>query len=559
MPALSQKKLDLPLLSIALSFSWLLPNHYAPWTSFHSEIWATFVLVVASLIALLRAKGNIVWTWPALFLLALSVIPWFQLGTGKIYFFGTAWIHSAILFGLFASFFVGYQWERAHKNQCANFLFIAIGIASVASVCIQTYQWLGFEGGTWILNTSRERPFANLGQPNQLGSLLLLGVLAILWGASRDVLNRFVGALLVAFLLFGIALTQSRTALLNAGLLFVSLGWWAHSKSQNKFKWLLVGYVIYFVVLFFWLPKLATPEAVSFVERASSEPRALIWFAFLVAIAKAPFGGYGWGQIASAQVEIASPAHFLGGLYTQAHNLILDILLWNGVLVGGVLILAIVYFCKRIWHTATEFNSLLLLLFLGVLLGHSMFEFPLHYAYFLFPAGMVGGVLAYSARVPDLFSTPKMSLAPVFLISLALVVITVLDYSKIERSYYLLRAELAKIKTEEPGTPPDVLVLNQMRELIIFARVTPGTGMSQTDLDWMQNVAKVYPSPNNFRKVAIALALNGDPAGSQKWLGYVCNIYSSADSSIVHDVWDEHAKLNPLIAQVAWPTACGKQ
>src|SRR5574343_217658 len=398
MPVLSQKNLDLPLLSIALSFSWLLPNHYAPWTSFHSEIWVAFVLFVASSIVLLRAKENVVWTWPAIFLLVLGVIPWLQFGAGKVYFSGTAWIHSAILFGFFVSFFVGYQWERIHKNQAASFLFFAIGIAAVASVCIQIYQWLGFEGGTWILNTSRERPFANLGQPNQLGSLLLLGVLAILWGASRGVLNRFVSALLVAFLFLGIALTQSRSALVNAGLLFASLGWWAHSKAQNKFKWLLVGYAVYFVALFFGLPKVATSDVVSFVARASSEPRAMIWLAFLHAVTKAPFGGYGWGQIASAQVEVASPTLFLGGLYTQAHNLILDILLWNGVLIGGVLILGIVYFSKKIWHTAAEFDSLLLLIFLGVLLGHSMFEFPLHYAYFLFPAGMVGGVLACTAR-----------------------------------------------------------------------------------------------------------------------------------------------------------------
>lgn len=557
MPVLCLKKLELPFLALALSLSWLLPNHYAPWTSFHSEIWAAFILLIASFAVLLRAKENVVWNRPSLFLLVVSVIPWIQLSAGKIYFFGTAWIHSTILFGLFVSFVVGYHWERARKYECVDFLFVAFGIASVASVCIQVYQWLGFEGGTWILNTSRERPFANLGQPNQLGSLLLLGVLAILWGSIRGVLNRFVGALLVAVLFFGIALTQSRTALLNAAIVFLSLGWWAQAKSQNRFKWVIAGYALYLFALFFLLPKLATPNASSFLERAASEPRALIWLAFLNAIAKSPLSGYGWGQIASAQIEIASPTHFLGGLFTQAHNLILDILLWNGILVGGVIICGLVYFCKKILHTATELNSLLLLLFLGILLGHSMLEFPLHYAYFLFPAGMVGGVLACSAGISSLFSSPKTSLAPIFLISVVLMVIVIFDYSKVERSYYLLRAELAKIKTDEQGTPPDVLVLTQMRELIVFARFEARTGMPQSELEWMQNIARAYPSPNNFRKVAIALALNGDATGAQKWLGYVCNVFSTRESSIVREVWADHAKLNPLIAQVAWPTGCG--
>lgn len=559
MPVQSLKQLPLTFLAVALSLSWLLPNHYPPWTSFHSEIWAAFILLVVSLGVLARGKEDVIWTWPALFILAACFIPWAQLGAGEIYFSGTAWIHSVVLFGLFIAFFVGYQWERIRKNQCIDFLFLAIGIASVVSVCLQIYQWLGFEGGTWIINSSRERPFANLGQPNQLGSLLLLGVLAVLWGCIRGAFNHFIGASLVALLFYGVALTQSRTALLNAAVLFLALGVWAQVKSQNKFKWLIVGYAIYFVALFFALPQLFTPSAATFSERASSEPRALIWYAFWEAFSKAPLSGYGWGQIASAQIEIASPAHFLGGIYTQAHNLILDILLWNGALVGGAIILGALFFCKKISHIANQLDSLLLILFLGVLLGHSMLEFPLHYAYFLFPAGMVGGVVAYSARIPQLFSTPVIFMMPVFLISFVVMAITASDYLKIEHSYYLLRAELAKIKTEEQGMPPDVIALTQMRELIAFARFNGRPDMPRSELEWMQRVAKVYPSPNNFRKVAIALALTGDSVGSQKWLGYVCNVFSVKDSSIIHDVWDEHAKSNQLIAQVAWPTACGRQ
>lgn len=556
MPFLTFRSLCVPGLAVALGLSWLLPNHYPPWMSFHSEAFASFVLVVAAVGVFFRVKGKTAWIWPSLFLFAICLIPWVQLLTGEIFFFGTAWIHSVFLFGLFISFVTGYQWEGIRKNQCADFIFMAIGLASIISVSIQLYQWLGYESNLWISNSMRERPFANLGQPNQLGSLLLLGLLAVVWGQIRGWFNNYLVVVLAVFILFGVALTQSRTALLSANLACFVLAVWAHTRSLNKFKWLLVGFCIYLFALFFGLPHLYTSSAETFATRMSNEPRLVIWHTFYDAILSAPLGGYGWGQIARAQIEIASPSHNLGGLYTQSHNLILDLLLWNGLLCGALIILAVGVFCKKILHAINDLSSLLLILFIGVLAIHSMLEFPLHYAYFLFPAGMISGILASSSNFRPVFFSTKLPLLFLLLTSLAVFVITVSDYQKIAQSYYDLRSELAGIKNDKKGTAPDVIALNQMRELILFARFNPSENMQNSEIEWMQYVAKTYPSPNNFRKVAIAFAFNDRAEDAKSWLGYICNIFGPTNASVIHNVWVAHAELNPLIAQVAWPEGC---
>lgn len=561
MTSLIVERLFLPILAFCLSLAWLLPNHYPPWMSFHSEAFSSFILLMVAALIFVQTKGVIAWSWPPIFLFVICLIPWLQLLAGKVLFLGTAWINSVYIFGLFVSFILGYQWELLRRNECADFVFIALGIASIFSVAIQIYQYLEIGNSLWVLNSKMGRPFANVGQPNQLGSLLLLGVLAVIWGGYRGELNKCLGATLVVFLLLGVALTQSRTALLNGSLIFFVLATWAHTRALNKFKWVLIGHAVCLWVLFLGLPLLcgSLSEANNFTTRMSSnDPRLAIWHIFYGAVLGEPFGGYGWGQIAKAQIEISSPSHNLKVLYTQSHNLILDLLLWNGLVGGAFIVFALGGFFKKILISISDFRSLLLALFLVVLSVHAMLEFPLHYAYFLFPVGMVSGVLAVSSNFRPVFFTKKASLMAIFSAAITVFFVTVNDYQKVEQSYYDLLSELAGIKSERKVSPPDVIVLTQMRELILFARFNAATNMKYSEIEWMKDVARTYPSPNNFQKVAVALALNDEPLEARKWLGYVCYVFGSGAMSKVYNEWIENPKLNHVLNQVFSSEICGK-
>lgn len=93
----------------------------------------------------------------------------------------------------------------------------ALTIAALISVWLALYQWTLQPSNIWIADLPpNARPFANLAQPNQLATLLSMGLAAVLFFYEKHTLHRISSSLLALLLLFGIALTQSRTPWLMA-------------------------------------------------------------------------------------------------------------------------------------------------------------------------------------------------------------------------------------------------------------------------------------------------------------------------------------------------------
>src|SRR5690606_30949599 len=93
------------------------------------------------------------------------------------------------------------------------------------------------------------RPYANLAQPNNLATLLLFGLLASVYLRECAVLGRFPSALCSCLLLFGIALTQSRTAVLG---LLVLAGWLLFARRcgwSTRSRELFIGLAVFFAML----------------------------------------------------------------------------------------------------------------------------------------------------------------------------------------------------------------------------------------------------------------------------------------------------------------------
>ena len=140
--------------ALALSLAWLLPNHSFPWVGFHGDAWGSLMLLFVSVFVLLRNKFTVGWHWMPVVAVAMVAIPFLQYAGGMTAFFGVAWINSAYLLGFVLALLVGAAWEKEAPGQCADYLFLAIGTASVCSVGLQLYQLLGLEPiGPWTLNS----------------------------------------------------------------------------------------------------------------------------------------------------------------------------------------------------------------------------------------------------------------------------------------------------------------------------------------------------------------------------------------------------------------------
>src|SRR5258706_7049937 len=174
------------LLGIA---SWLMPNHYPPWLSFHADV----LMAGAGLLAFVgefglnRGKSQ---PLPPLTQASLLVacVPLVQALAGVILFAGDGWIVFAYLLGFALAQMLGQALATrlgidVLSERLAG-LFVA---ASWACVGLQLYQWLRLRGlGEYAIDLAPgHSPYANVAQPNHLASMLFLGVVGMLFLYER--------------------------------------------------------------------------------------------------------------------------------------------------------------------------------------------------------------------------------------------------------------------------------------------------------------------------------------------------------------------------------------
>lgn len=113
----------------------------------------------------------------------------------------------------------------ALRLQAYALLAMLMTVGAVVSVYIALNQWLKLPGSIWMADLSPgARPFANLAQPNNLATLLCLGLAGVIYMFETRRLGVWVSSGLAIFLFFGLALTQSRTPWVGAVCAIV---WWA--------------------------------------------------------------------------------------------------------------------------------------------------------------------------------------------------------------------------------------------------------------------------------------------------------------------------------------------
>ena len=342
--------------ALSLLVSWLIPHHYTPWLTGYSEFAAFFAAFCASL---LLFNKPIIIPRAAVFIAVTALIPLLQWLFGLIYFGGDALIVSFYLLGFATMILVGYNLARDAELRDKVYpvmatLFIT---AAVLSTWIACRQWLylvtvmdALEAAVPV--NSGYRPFANFGQPNNLATLLCMAIASIWYLYETRRLGQVGSAVLLGFILFGVVLTQSRTPWVGA--VFVSVWWLWKARSHGKrlsSAALLTWLGVYAAAVIF-LPALTHAldlSGVDLAERAQSFERVALWKQFSLAVLHGPLWGYGWNQISVAQVAMSS-IYPVALMTNSSHNLLLDLLVWNGPILGSIIILIMVA-GSCVWHT----------------------------------------------------------------------------------------------------------------------------------------------------------------------------------------------------------------
>lgn len=516
------------LAAIFMFIAWLHPIHYRPWATYLGELYTFFALF---------ALAAACWKQPirlpkiTLPIFGLALIPLLQFAFGHVYYFSIALLSFIYVFSFWIAIAIGYslcsdQASREKTFQYLSYTFLAGGVATgLVAIC----QWLNFDASLgWIMMNinGSTRPFANFAQPNNMGTFLLMALLACLYLYEKKAAATKWLVLAALPMLIGVALSQSRTSWVAciAIMLYLSYQQYRHI-IRLPWRYNLL-WLFGFIGLIFCLPEisqwLAQTSGMQLIESRDVAQRAggdmsrlAIWQQMTHAAAAQPWFGYGWYQTSTAFVFISDT--FPGPVWVRsAHNFILDFLLWNGVLIGLPFLAYFGYLGLQLHQRVQSASSVIGVLMVGVFVIHALLEFPQNYAYFLLPMGFVIGTILAQKTDAAAITLPPIFMRAALICGLILLAVIYRDYDvavpKMDQS---ARFE----KTPEKITRNDrIYLLSEFDHRINFIRMNPYQAMSKAQLDDVEKLVRSYPTNYNLTKYAKMLAYNGYEAEAKHQL-----------------------------------------
>ena len=529
-----------------LSAAYLSYEHLRPWVTFNSEM----LSCLAALLALASlSMGATLAKLPLRFvpLFALAAVPLLQYAGGIILFKGVALLHFAYL-ALFASMVVvGYNLclqTESRQQYLQKFCWMLL-LTGLLSSGIAIVQWLQLEQHfAYMMGLSSNRPYANFAQPNNFCTFAIMALLATLYLTERRHLPIALAALSALVLLFAIVLTQSRTAWITLPII---VAFWVYAQRRsNAFvqkRYLGLGLCL-FVLLILALPTLnqlmnqqlgiAAIQTASAAARASAgHERLTMWQQMFAAMSQQPWLGYGWGRVAAAQAQVLSDIP-LRIWFNSSHNLLLDVLVMNGLPLGGLIILFMSWWLWQLQKLARSPEASIALLMVVAILIHAMLEYPQRYAYFLLPMGFLLGVVqAHQAHLRQL-TLPKYLPMITAICGLGLWGLIWRDYSlginniKAARVLDKQRLQLSAPQYDQPQlfiAPNRIYVLDQFAQTAQWVSLNPFVRVDDAQLKVYAELVVLAPSRKNLVKYAQLLAYNGHEQEAKRQLKHLYILY----------------------------------
>jgi O-antigen ligase len=555
---------SLGLMTMALA--WLLPGHFYPYTAFQQDMLSVagvVLLALAGMLSLPRSSSVQV-PVPAWFACGLALLPVAQWCAGMVPFMSDAFLPAGYLAAFAIAVVAGTR--LAQRPHFCTWLYGVLALAAAISVAIGVTQWLGLGPIAFIEPwTPGDRIVANLVQPNQLACLLALGVVAAVWFFERRLIGAITVAVLLVWLAVGLALTQSRAAWL---MMIAIAGLWLWRRSAVGLRTTAAGLLTVFLVLgavtlaraplhSLWQ---TSGAAISGVELRTPPPLRLAqWETLWDALMFEPWFGYGWLQIAAAQQAAALDNVSTHELLSAAHNQVLDFLIWNGLPLGLVITGLIAWWFFDRARRCSNVDGCAGLAALAVLAAHSMVEFPLQYAYFLMPAGVLVGVIEARSTPRDgaIASAvmPRMALLGALLAMSAALYVIWDEYLEVDEAVRQVRLknEARIVHKDLNPRAPDVTLLDAQREYVRLWTVEPVAGMAPEQIDWMRVVARRFAAPGALERYALAAGLNGRPDEALRALRLMCRMSLPRHCDRARAAWQQRAAVHPALLAVPYP------
>jgi O-antigen ligase len=539
--------------------SWLVPLHFQPWVSWHSEVVAfsaVFLLSWAGVFRLIKKDQSRTISFPSLVLpfIALATIAVGQFITGLMTFGGDtllivlylALCVMCITLGFLSAFSEAADVpasQAANASSALTLIANVVLLGAFSSAVVAFAQVFEFwEQSAWINRMlSLRRPGGNIGQPNQLATLLLMGIVSLLFLYESGKLRALPSVLIFLFVGTALAATESRTGVLS--FLLLSGWWWVKNKRVNfrLSPWAVAVAGIGFLALF-W----AWPSIFAYVQQTSggaavvntkAGARLVVWPQLLEAVFQRSWWGWGLGEVPKAHNAVVH-AYEVSEPFSYSHNILLDLALGMGVPLTALLVLVTGGWLWRRVRTANQLLPWYCLALALPLAVHSMLEFPFTYAYFLVPVMFALGTLeSLTGSKPALRIGLRPAAALLFVVSM-MAAWSVVEYVAIEEDFRVARFEALRVgQTPASYERPHIFLLTQLDALLAGARIVPKPGMSPGEVELAKKVALRYPWTATQNRYALSLALNGNPEEATRQLLVMKAMHGAKTYNVIKENW----------------------
>jgi hypothetical protein len=549
----------------ALCMAWLIPGHYFPWTGFQQDVAAAIGALLLALAAVVTTPGRRLRV-PAVCLiaLALAIVPLVQWVFGRVPFLADALLSALYVVAFALTVMAATALAQSSPRAFIATFFAGVIVAAIASVVIATGQWLQLGWLSFVEQMAPgDRLYANFTQPNHLADLLGLGLVAAWWLYETQRIG--VTGLVALCLPMGLCMigTRSRAGWAIMAMLAV---WWALNRTKLGLRTTprIAGVcaVALLVISQAWEAinaALGIQGATLLDARVQQVGgRGVHWRMLWDASLREPLFGWGWMQVSHAQNAMALAYARTGEWISFSHNVVLDLLVWNGLILGSCACGAIIWWIASRWRAIRDADGWAAMAAGGVILVHSMVEFPHAYAYFLLPLAVLVGIVEAKSRstCPDGTGTSvsKWTYGITCTAMTGMLAWICVEYNAIEDAASRTRFSEAGYVT--PGSSPqvpDVLLLDNQREFIWFRLTQARPGMSTEDLDRMRRVAERFMPPAVLLRYALALGLNGQEAESARQLRLICHLWPKKQCTEGRDSWKLAKAKYPALQLIAYP------
>ncbi|GGY10110.1 PglL family O-oligosaccharyltransferase [Paludibacterium paludis] len=514
----------------------------AIWCLMLGLVWALQPWLVPVLFPGLNTVTALAWCVLALLALAGSTLRE-ELGNGEL----TIWLARALMAGALVQ--------------------SLIGLAQVTGLA---------ELSNGILFYDSEHPttniFGHIGQRNQFAHYLMWGMLAGVFLRSVNRLGKLPFLAWTLWLSVMLAFAGSRTILLYVfAVAAVALVWHLRIRSEASRRMLngMLLASLAIILVQFALPMVnhlvssllhKNVGVASGMERlaANGDDMASRRFAEMhkawLVFRAHPWWGTGWSQFASQSVELQTlpefaKAGFNSGLFTNAHNLVLQLLAEMGgvataIVLGGFAWSVWPYFSER-----AEVEGFLPLACLSVSAIHSMLEYPLWYLYFL------AMVVVFVSLAPGRQMRAGLPIK-------AMLVALLLVLMGVSAMAYAPYRELVNLYTPTENGAKDAQRVERLTTLIrerpLYAYHALYTldnyleGTSENlgvNRQWVDLMAAIRPYPDVLLKKAKLEALAGEGAKARATLGLALASFPTYARYYIEELSDGPPAFGPLLRQ----------